>query len=57
LAPARQARQPIRHRTRTVFEQIRVEMGAVVWPGEPNLAPDAMHAAIEEHGEWRISPS
>ena len=25
-------------------------MGAVVWPGEPNLAPDAMHAAIKEHG-------
>ena len=45
-----------RLRDRTVFKQVRVEMGAVVWPGEPDLAPNAMHAAIKEHGEWRIAP-
>jgi hypothetical protein len=26
----------------------------VSWPGELDLAPDAMHAAIREHGEWRL---
>ncbi|MGA9866999.1 MAG: DUF2442 domain-containing protein [Acetobacteraceae bacterium] len=46
-----------RLRDRTVFEQVRVEMGAVTWPGELDLAPDAMHAAIKGHGEWRIAPS
>lgn len=45
-----------RLRDRTVFEQVRVEMGAVVWPGELDLAPDAMHTAIKEHGEWMIGP-
>ena len=45
-----------RLRDRTLFEQVHVEMGAVVWPGELDLAPDAMHAAIKEHGEWRIDP-
>jgi hypothetical protein len=42
-------------RDRALFTQARVEMGAVVWPGELDLAPDAMHAAIKEHGEWRIA--
>lgn len=39
----------------TRFEQVRVEYGAVTWPGEIDLAPDAMHAAIQAHGEWRPS--
>lgn len=39
-----------------LFAQVRIEMGAVVWPGELDLAPDAMHAAIREHGEWQIVP-
>ena len=45
-----------RLRARTLFDQVHVEMGGVVWPGELDLAPDAMHAAIKEHGEWRIAP-
>lgn len=45
-----------RLRDRTLFAQVHVEMGAVVWPGELDLAPDAMHAAIKAHGEWRIAP-
>jgi Protein of unknown function (DUF2442) len=45
-----------RLRDRALFEQVHVEMGAVVWPGELDLAPDAMHAAIKEHGQWRIDP-
>ena len=45
-----------RLRNRSLFAQAHVEMGAVVWPGELDLAPDAMHTAIKEHGEWRIAP-
>jgi hypothetical protein len=45
-----------RLRDRSLFEQVTVEMGAVVWPGELDLAPDAMHAEIKQHGEWKIQP-
>jgi Protein of unknown function (DUF2442) len=37
-----------------LFAQVRIEYGAVSWPGELDLAPDAMHAAIREHGVWSI---
>lgn len=36
------------------FAQVKIEHGAVTWPGELDLAPDAMHTAIQEHGEWVI---
>ena len=45
-----------RLRDRNLFEQVTVAMGAVVWPGELDLAPDAMHAEIKQHGEWKIQP-
>jgi hypothetical protein len=45
-----------RLRDRSLFEQVTAEMGAVVWPGELDLAPDAMHAAIKQQGEWKIQP-
>lgn len=35
---------------RSLPAQAHVEMGAVVWPGELDLAPDAMHAAIK--ADW-----
>jgi hypothetical protein len=35
-----------------LFAQVGLEYGAVAWPGELDLAPDAMHSAIKEHGEW-----
>jgi hypothetical protein len=35
-----------------VFEQARVEGGAVAWPGEIDLAPDAMYEEIKRAGEW-----
>ncbi len=35
-----------------VFAQVRVDGGAVAWPGELDLAPDAMYDAIKRHGEW-----
>lgn len=36
-----------------IFEQVFVEYGVVCWPGEIDLAPDAMYAAIKEHGVWQ----
>ena len=35
----------------TRFAEARVEMGAVTWPGELDLAPDRMHQDIIAHGE------
>lgn len=34
------------------FAAVRIELGAVCWPGDVDLAPDAMHAAIASSGEW-----
>jgi hypothetical protein len=34
------------------FNQLRVENYFVTWPGELDLAPDAMHSHIKESGEW-----
>ena len=36
------------------FAQVRLDYGAVAWPGELDLAPDAMHAAIQEHEVWLL---
>ena len=35
-----------------LFGQVYVEYGAVTWPGEIDLAPDAMHRQIETAGSW-----
>ena len=35
-----------------VFEQARVEAGAMTWPGDLDLAPDAMYAEVKSRGEW-----
>jgi Protein of unknown function (DUF2442) len=35
-----------------LFGQVYVEFGAVTWPGEIDLAPDAMHRQIEAAGSW-----
>ena len=38
-----------------MFRQVTVVDGAVTWPGELDLAPDAMHHEIKEHGgEWVV---
>jgi hypothetical protein len=39
-----------------LFNQAFVEYGAVTWPGEIDIAPDAMHAEIKKNGEWIVSP-
>ena len=35
-----------------LFNQVRINGGAVSWPGDIDLAPDAMHEAIRKSGEW-----
>jgi hypothetical protein len=34
------------------FNRLTVNEGFVTWPGEIDLAPDAMYQAIHETGEW-----
>lgn len=38
----------------TLFAQVRLEYGTVTWPGDIDLAPDAMYEAIRTSGEWRL---
>ena len=38
----------------TLFSQARVELGVVTWPGELDLAPDAMYDEIKAHGTWVV---
>lgn len=35
-----------------VFKKAHIVGGAVTWPGNVDLAPDAMHQAILAQGEW-----
>ena len=35
-----------------LFAQVYVDHGAVAWPGDIDLAPDAMYAEIRRTGEW-----
>ena len=35
-----------------VFAQARCDQGFVEWPGEIDIAPDAMYDVIKEHGCW-----
>jgi hypothetical protein len=41
-------------RDEKLFRQVRVTLGAVTWPGDLDLAPDAMHRAIKEQGKWIV---
>lgn len=38
-----------------LFNQVFVEHGAITWPGELDLAPDAMYAEIKKTGEWLLT--
>lgn len=38
-----------------LFNQVHCESGFVEWPGNLDLAPDAMHDAIEQDGRWVLS--
>jgi len=35
-----------------LFNQVYLESGVVTWAGEIDLAPDAMHDEIKQHGAW-----
>lgn len=35
-----------------LFNQVYLEYGAVTWPNEIDLAPDAMHDEIKRNGVW-----
>ncbi|MYM68045.1 DUF2442 domain-containing protein [Pseudoduganella sp. FT55W] len=37
------------------FSLVSVVDGVVTWPGELDLAPDAMHEQILRHGEWVLN--
>jgi hypothetical protein len=35
-----------------LFNKVFLDFGAVAWPGELDLAPDAMYDEIKAKGEW-----
>jgi hypothetical protein len=35
-----------------IFNKAHLEYGVLTWPGEIDLAPDAMHDAIKQKGRW-----
>lgn len=35
-----------------IFNQALLDSGAVVWPGDLDLAPDAMYKEIKANGVW-----
>jgi len=37
---------------KNVFNQALLEYGVLTWPGEIDLAPDAMYDAIKQKGRW-----
>ena len=45
--------EPLNDPTR--FRQVFVDHGAVAWPGQVDLAPDAMYQAIKAHGKWVLA--
>ena len=44
-----------RLRDPAIFVRVHVLYGAVTWPGEIDLAPDAMHEALAARGEWVLN--
>ena len=37
------------------FRQVYVDHGAVAWPGQIDLAPDAMYQEIKANGVWVLA--
>lgn len=42
-------------RSPNFFAQAYIERGAVTWPGELDLAPDAMYDAVKQSGTWLLA--
>ena len=38
----------------SLFRQVRVDLGALVWPTGADLSPDSMYDAIRDSGEWVV---
>jgi hypothetical protein len=38
----------------SLFAQVTLDYGAVAWPGELDLAPDAMYAEIQKNRVWSL---
>lgn len=38
---------------KALFRRVAVTHGVVTWPGDLDLAPDAMYRAIKSRGTWR----
>ena len=38
-----------------LFAQAYIQYGAVSWPGELDLAPDAMYTELKKTGEWVLT--
>jgi hypothetical protein len=41
-------------RDESVFRQARIVLGAITWPDNLDIAPDAMHREIKAHGRWIV---
>jgi len=39
----------------TQFDRVTAVDGVVTWPGELDLAPDAMHREIKARGKWVVA--
>ncbi len=37
-----------------LFNKVYLDHGAITWPGELDLAPDAMYDMLKEEGEWIV---
>lgn len=37
------------------FKQVYIDHGAVAWPGQIDLAPDAMYKEIKANGVWVLA--
>jgi hypothetical protein len=35
-----------------IFAQVHIDHGAPTWPGDIDLAPDAIHAQVAARGSW-----
>lgn len=38
-----------------LFKSVYLDHGAVTWPGNLDLAPDAMYDVIKDKGEWVVT--
>jgi len=42
-------------RDQSQFQQVTIVDGVVTWPGELDLAPDAMHDELKKNGQWLLT--